>query len=116
MNPAEAQRNLHRAYEQWKRGKFPRTGEINVDGANVDLAHDDSHVSGLCGRFLESGSIDPHLVIQLNSSIEQRLDVAARRHPESSEAIGALRAYRQKVLQLAELLSEAAGVPVVWSE
>lgn len=116
MTPAEAQRYLQRAYEQWKRGKFPRIGDLDVNGANIDLAHDDSHVAGLCGRFLDTGSIDPHLVIQLNASIEQRLDQAARKYPESSEAIGALRAYRQKILQLAELLSVAAAVPVVWSE
>ncbi|HXI13291.1 MAG TPA: hypothetical protein VNM92_11720 [Thermoanaerobaculia bacterium] len=109
----EAHNALRRAYEQWKLGKFPRAGELDVEGANVDLAHDDSHVAGLCARFLESGSIDPHLVIQLNSSIEERLAKAARRYPDAAAEIEALRAYRDKVANLAGLLSKAASVPVV---
>jgi len=106
---------LRDAYGQWKRGKFPRSGELDLGGANVDLAHDDSHVAGLCRRFLEAGSIDPHLVIQLNATIEERLAAAARRLPEAQAEIAALREYWLRVVHLAELLGAACGAPVVSS-
>lgn len=106
---------LRKAYEQWKLGKFPRVGDVNVEGANVDLAHDDGHVAGLCGRWLENGSIDPHLVIQLNDTIEPRLQRAEKRLPQAKAEIDSLRAYHARVIRLAETLSTAAGVPIVWS-
>jgi hypothetical protein len=106
-----AVRSLKECYATLAGMNLPRTeGRLALGAADVDLFEEDSYLAGLVSTFLATDSV-PVDAIVLKSSIDEAL-AAAEVLPGAEEVIERFKDYREKMRELALLLSRASGIPL----
>lgn len=104
---------LRRKHAELVALRLPRLGSLGVqlqDDFDVDLYYDDEELQGLAEAVLEHRPL-PQPAIVLDPTIDERITAAAARLP-NDPTIEAFQQYRDLVLRVAELLSQAAEIPI----
>lgn len=105
---------LSEAYAAFRATPFPAGGGASeLLDADVDLAEEDAYLAGLIETYLSGGRVQQP-AIKLSPSIDERL-LQASEGSHSSFAT-ALSQYRKQMIGVAEVLSHASGIPLIWSE
>lgn len=106
---------VERLFQRFTRTKRPFVrGQMELWGADVDLWEEESYLTGLVDTFISRGRIEV-TSLRLDRTIDGRLH-QARAHAKSRSLIERWIQYRRLMLELAEALSRAASVPIVWSD
>jgi hypothetical protein len=87
------------------------SGTLDLADADIDLYEEDAYIAGLVEGFLTRASVKV-VVIQLDSSIDSRLEKAKAETSAAQVVLRDFKAYRQRVKELAMLLSQASGIPL----
>lgn len=107
-------RALRALFERFKQTKRPFERGVELWGADVDLWEEDSYLAGLVDTFIARRRIEV-TALRLDRTIDARLH-QARAYAKSPALIEQWIGYRRLMLELAEALSWAASVPIVWSD
>jgi hypothetical protein len=96
--------------EQHRQMRIPRVVSSDALGdIDVDIAEEDAYLAGLLDQYTRARRVDAE-VIELNSSIDDRLRQAANMIDDAT--IARLQKYRSMMLELANRLSAATGIPL----
>jgi hypothetical protein len=92
---------------------LPRLGKYValLDGADVDMYGDDTYLIGLVESFIQTGRVN-EAFIDLDTSIDRRLENAAPQSDGARSTLDAFRSFRRRMVELARALSQASGVPI----
>jgi len=106
-------RELKILYNDYKKMALPKA-EYSLDlleDVDIDLYEEDSYLAGLVETFLIKGNIGI-TEIQIDYSIDNRLDQAIENSLIRQEEYRKIIKYRKKMLELASALSRASGIPI----
>lgn len=102
------------AYREYRALTMPKIhNHVELWEADVDLAEEDGYLAGLVDTYLTLGSLGVASIV-LDGTIDDRLQ-QARSYATAQESLARLERYRSAMFDLAETLSEAAGVPLIRS-
>jgi len=116
-------KELGNVFKEYREQIFPRTGNIDdlieqlsqISDIQVDLADDDGYIAGLVAAFLLRKQIEV-INIRIDATLDARLEDAATALREGQEILQRVLTYRQKMLELANALSDASGIPIqIWN-
>ena len=109
-------KELARLFAEYKKLDFPITGgvgyldELLVD-VQIELADEDGYLAGLVDTYLSYNRIDVKGIC-IDISIDSQIDHAIKTTTEGQEILQRFKAYRQKMWELAKLLSSVSGIPI----
>lgn len=110
-------RPLNDLFTEFTNLSFPRTsieleniGDLLGD-IQVELADEDGYLAGLVDAFLHTKKLNVK-EISVNSSIDSRIEEVLRIAQRCCEDVIKLKGYRHKMIELANALSLASGVPI----
>jgi hypothetical protein len=106
---------LSRSYRQFYALRLPKELhklDLPAD-MDVDFYEEDAYLAGLASSFLKRGTLTQVSEIRLRKSIDRSIDEVKAETPSAKEALKKIKAYRAKMIELAELVSRASGIPIV---
>jgi hypothetical protein len=77
----------------------------------ADLTYEDSYIAGIASTYAARGRVPVEQIV-LNDSIDQRLENAVPASDENCEQLEAIKSYRARMLEVAQQMSRASGVPL----
>lgn len=104
--------DLARRFRDYRALPTPRVrGRLDLTGAEIDLYEEDGYLAGLVSKFLSDSPLEVD-AIEIDRTIDSRLEQASTQSSAAQGLLWEFRLYRQRMRELAELLSQASGIPI----